>query len=60
VKIEINEDFNVNMIVQYRDVNKIIDFLLEHSSFALDLVYVSIRQYNDENVRIYNEMQTTD
>jgi hypothetical protein len=60
VKIEINEEFNVNMIVQYRDVNKTIDFLLEHSSFASNLVYVSIRQYNDENVRIYNEMQTTD
>jgi hypothetical protein len=43
VKIEINEDFNMNMIVQYKDVNKTINFLLEHSSFALNLVYVSIR-----------------
>jgi hypothetical protein len=48
------------MIVQYRDVNKTIDFLLEHSFFVSNLVYVSIRQCNDENVKIYSKMQTTD
>ncbi len=59
-KMNTDEDTSSNMIVQYRDIKKIIDFLIEHSSFASDLVYASVRQYIDNDVRIYIEMHTID
>jgi hypothetical protein len=55
-----NEDTSSNMIVQYRDIKKIINFLIKHSSFASDLVYASIRQYIHNDVKIYTEMHTID
>jgi hypothetical protein len=60
VNIDINEDTISNMIVQYKNIKEIINFLIEHSSFASDLVYTSIRQYIDNDVRMYNEMHTID
>jgi hypothetical protein len=60
VDIDTDENTTSNMIVQYKDIKKIIDFLIEHSSFASDLVYASIRQYIDNDVRMYNEMHTID
>jgi hypothetical protein len=46
-----NEDTSSNMIVQYKNIKKIVDFLIEHSSFASDLVYASVRQYIDNDVK---------
>jgi hypothetical protein len=43
VNIDTDENTISNMIVQYKNIKKIINFLIEHSSFALDLVYASIR-----------------
>jgi hypothetical protein len=60
VKNEKDEDLAANMIVQYRDIKKSIGFLLGHSPFAPDLVYAPIRQYNDDNSRIYSEMLSED
>ncbi len=60
VNVDTNEDINSNMIVQYKNIKKIINFLIEHSSFASDLVYASVRQYIDIDVKMYNEMHTID
>ncbi len=60
VNIDTDENTISNMIVQYKNIKKIINFLIEHSSFASDLVYDSIRQYIDNDVRMYNEMHTID
>ncbi len=60
VNIDTNKDIISNVIVQYKNIKNIIEFLIEHSSFASDLVYASIRQYIDNDVRIYNEMHTID
>ena len=46
--------------IQFRDVLEALRFLLEHQSFADSLIYASIRQYNDDDSRIYNEMHTED
>jgi hypothetical protein len=48
------------MIVQYKNIKEIINFLIEHSSFASNLVYASVRQYIDNDVKMYNEMHTID
>jgi hypothetical protein len=60
VNIDTDENTISNIIVQYKNIKKIIKFLIEHSSFASDLVYASVRQYIDNDVRIYNEMRTID
>ncbi len=42
--------------VQYQDIIQVIRFLIEHKSFETNLTYASVRQYNDNDERIYNEM----
>ena len=44
--------------VEYRDVMLIIQFLIDHSSFADKLTYTSIQQYNTNESWIYSEMHT--
>jgi hypothetical protein len=60
VNIDTDEDTISNMIIQYKNIKKIINFLIEHSSFTSDFVYALIRQYIDNDVRMYNEMHTID
>ncbi len=61
-KITLNQthidDANTIAHVQSRDVVDNIRFLLNHESFDSYLFYTSIRQFNDENERIYIEMHT--
>ena len=47
-------------VVQYGNIIHSIEFLLGYPPFGSDLVYGSIRQYNDENKRVYTEIQTGD
>ncbi len=44
--------------VQYQDIIQVIRFLIGHKSFETNLTYASVRQYNDNDERIYNEMHT--
>ncbi len=44
--------------VEYHDVILIIQFLIDHSSFADKLTYASIQQYNTNESWIYSEMHT--
>ena len=72
IEIESNiEDFQSNRyFIYYRDVMKIIEFLVEHRSFVKNLAYVSIRKYAIDDLnnvditkvdsRIWIEMHTTD
>jgi hypothetical protein len=46
--------------MQYRDVIEKIKFLLSHQSFIRDLFYAFIRQFNDDNERIYTKMHIED
>ncbi|MCJ1470390.1 hypothetical protein MMC07_009035 [Pseudocyphellaria aurata] len=60
VETEMEEQVPSIVIVQYGNVINAIKFLLGHFPFALDLVYSPIRQYNDDNKRVYTEMHTGD
>jgi hypothetical protein len=42
--------------VQYQDIIEVIRFLIEHKSFETNLTYASVRQYNDNDERIYKKM----
>ena len=44
--------------VEYHDVMSIIQFFIDHSSFADKLTYASIQQYNTNESQIYSEMHT--
>ncbi len=44
--------------VQYQDIIQDIRFLIDHKSFETNLLYASVRQYNDNDEKIYNEMHT--
>ena len=55
------EKENVTIVfIQYRNVNKFIEFLLKHKSFASNLIFASMRQYNDNDERIYTKLETCD
>jgi hypothetical protein len=60
IPFEIDDELNDVVQIQYRDIMKEIKFLIEHSSFSADLSYALIRQFNDDNERIYSEMHIED
>jgi hypothetical protein len=60
ISFEIDDELNDVIQIQYRDIMKEIKFLIEHSSFSANLSYALIRQFNDDNERIYFEMHIED
>jgi hypothetical protein len=60
ISFEINDELNDVVQIQYRDIMKEIKFFIEHSSFSANLLYAFIRQFNDDNERIYFEMHIED
>ena len=44
--------------VQYKNVKKIVKFFLKHVFFVSNLIYFSIKQFNDDENKIYIEMHT--
>ncbi|KAI9840208.1 MAG: hypothetical protein M1837_001836 [Sclerophora amabilis] len=46
--------------IQYRDITKVLEFLIGHPPFKEHLTYVPSRHYNLDDQRIYNEMHTGD
>ncbi len=54
------DEFDTIVKVQYRDVIEKIKFLLSHQFFIRDLFYAFIRQFNDDNERIYTKMHIED
>ena len=47
-------------VVQYGNIIYFIEFLLRYPPFTSDFVYGPIRQYNNENKRVYTKIQTGD
>jgi hypothetical protein len=60
INFKIKDELDTTVKVQYRDVIKRIKFLLSHQSFIRDLFYAFIRQFNDNNERIYTKMHIED
>ncbi len=54
------DELDMIVKVQYRDVIKEVKFFLSHQSFIRDLFYAFIRQFNDDNQRIYTKMHIED
>ncbi len=54
------DELDTTVKVQYRDVIERVKFLLSHQSFIRDLFYALIRQFNDDNERIYTKMHIED
>ena len=50
---------SISLDFSFRDVVKILHFLINHRSFANNLAYASMREFNDDDKRVYNEMHTT-
>ncbi len=46
--------------IQYRDIEKVLRFLIGYRPFENDLVYILVRYFNTNESRIYSEMYTTD
>ena len=46
--------------ILYRDVLKLIRFMIDHSSFISNLIYALIRQWNSNNNLIWNELHIED
>lgn len=69
-KFVFDEINNVNYIIFYRNVIKMIRFLINYEFFAKHFTYIQIRNYNIDNSenlnvininkRIYNEMHMID
>jgi ribosome-associated translation inhibitor RaiA len=58
IKLNSAEKNKIEIVVhvQYQDIIQVIRFFIEHKSFETNLTYVFVRQYNDNDERIYNEM----
>ncbi|KAI9750296.1 MAG: hypothetical protein M4579_006529 [Chaenotheca gracillima] len=46
--------------IHYRDITKVLQFLIGHKPFAENLTYAPTRGYNSNNDRVFNEMHTGD
>ncbi len=53
---KIDDEFDEIVTIQYRDMMKMIKFFINHFSFCANLTYASIRQFNDNEKRIYTKM----
>ncbi len=50
---EVDDEPNDIVQIQYRDIIGAINFLIDHSPFRADLTYAPIRQFNDDEERMY-------
>jgi hypothetical protein len=60
INFKMKDELDMIVKVQYRDVIKEVKFFLSHQSFIRDLFYAFIRQFNDDNQRIYTKMHIED
>ncbi len=60
INFKMKDELDTTVKVQYRDVIERIKFLLSHQFFIRDLSYAFIRQFNDDNERIYTKMHIED
>jgi hypothetical protein len=60
IAFEVNDESNDKIQIQYRDIIEIIKFLINHFFFRVDLAYALVRQFNDNDEKVYIEMHTED
>jgi hypothetical protein len=60
INIKMKDELDTIVKMQYRDVIERINFFLNHQIFIRDLFYAFIRQFNDDNERIYTKMHIED
>jgi hypothetical protein len=60
IDFKMKDELDTTVKVQYRDVIERVKFLLNHQFFIRDLSYAFIRQFNDDNERIYTKMHIED
>jgi hypothetical protein len=56
INFKMKNELDTIVKMQYRDVIERVKFFLNHQSFIRDLFYAFIRQFNDDNERIYTKM----
>jgi hypothetical protein len=60
IDFKMKDELDTIVKMQYRDVIERIKFFLSHQFFIRDLFYAFIRQFNDDNERIYTKMHIED
>jgi hypothetical protein len=60
INFKMKDELDTTVKMQYRDVLERIKFLLSHQFFIRNLFYAFIRQFNDDNERIYTKMHIED
>jgi hypothetical protein len=60
INFKMKDELDTIVKMKYRDVIEKVKFLLNHQSFIRDLFYALIRQFNDDNERIYTKMHIED
>ena len=58
MQFEIEKKSVTIVFIRYWNVNKFIEFLLKHKPFASNLIFASVRQYNDNDERVYTKLET--